>query len=221
MKVRRQRLKTMPIKGLYAITPDFSQTDELLDKVKKALQGGVALLQYRNKSANNKLLREQAQALISLCRQYHVPMIMNDHLDLAIETDADGVHLGQEDLTHNDVNVELARYDKILGISCYNSFELALQAQDMGADYLAFGAFFPSVTKPDAVTASINLVKQTKKHVTIPIVGIGGIRLSNAAEIIQAGCAAVAVSDDLFNAPDIQDRARQFQQLLEMLRESA
>lgn len=108
MKVRRQRLKTMPIKGLYAITPDFSQTDELLDKVKKALQGGVALLQYRNKSANNKLLREQAQALISLCRQYHVPMIMNDHLDLAIETDADGVHLGQEDLTHNDVNVELA-----------------------------------------------------------------------------------------------------------------
>lgn len=213
MKVRRQRLKTMPIKGLYAITPDFSQTDELLDKVKKALQGGVALLQYRNKSANNKLLREQAQALISLCRQYHVPMIMNDHLDLAIETDADGVHLGQEDLTHNDVNVELARYDKILGISCYNSFELALQAQDMGADYLAFGAFFPSVTKPDAVTASINLVKQTKKHVTIPIVGIGGIRLSNAAEIIQAGCAAVAVSDDLFNAPDIQDRARQFQQL--------
>lgn len=83
----------------------------------------------------------------------------------------------------------------------------------MGADYLAFGAFFPSVTKPDAVTASINLVKQTKKHVTIPIVGIGGIRLSNAAEIIQAGCAAVAVSDDLFNAPDIQDRARQFQQL--------
>lgn len=213
MKVRRQRLKTMPIKGLYAITPDFSQTDELLDKVKKALQGGVALLQYRNKSANNKLLREQAQALISLCRQYHVPMIMNDHLDLAIETDADGVHLGQEDLTHNDVNVELARYDKILGISCYNSFELALQAQDMGADYLAFGAFFPSVTKPDAVTASINLVKQTKKHVTIPIVGIGGIRLSNAAEIIQAGCVAVAVSDDLFNAPDIQDRARQFQQL--------
>ncbi|MFZ1851338.1 MAG: thiamine phosphate synthase [Nitrosomonas sp.] len=203
----------MPIKGLYAITPDLSQTDELLDKVKKALQGGVTLLQYRNKLANNELLREQAQALLALCRQYHVPMIINDHLDLAIEIDADGVHLGQEDLTHDDVNEELARYDKILGISCYNSVELALQAQDMEADYLAFGAFFPSVTKPDAVTASINLVKQTKKHVTIPIVGIGGIRLSNAAEIIQAGCAAVAVSDDLFNAPDIQDRARQFQQL--------
>lgn len=213
MRMRHRRLKTMPIKGLYAITPDLSQTDELLDKVKKALQGGVTLLQYRNKLANNKLLREQAQALLALCRQYHVPMIINDHLDLAIEIDADGVHLGQDDLTHDDVNEELARYDKILGISCYNSVELALHAQKIGADYLAFGAFFPSVTKPNAVTASINLVKQTKKHVTIPIVGIGGIRLSNAAEIIQAGCAAVAVSDDLFNAPDIQDRARQFQQL--------
>jgi len=203
----------MPIEGLYAITPDVSQTDELLDKVEKALQGGVALLQYRNKTASAELLREQAQALLPVCRKYSVPMIINDHLDLALKIGADGIHVGQDDLASQEIIKQLAGYDRILGVSCYSSLELAVQAQQMGASYVAFGAFYPSTTKPSAVKADIALIRQARQYITIPIVGIGGIRLTNAIAVIQSGCAAIAVSDDLFNVPDIQARARQFRQL--------
>lgn len=204
----------MVIEGLYAITPDVSHTDELLDKVEKALRGGVALLQYRNKSASIELLRKQVQALLRLCRKYAVPLIVNDHWDLVLEIGVDGIHLGQEDLASQAVTKQFAEYDKIVGVSCYNCVALALQAQAMGASYVAFGAFYPSTTKPNAVKADIGLIQQAKQSgVTIPIVGIGGIRLNNAATVIQSGCSAIAVSDDLFNAPDIEARARQFQQL--------
>ncbi|GKS69145.1 thiamine-phosphate diphosphorylase [Nitrosomonas sp. PY1] len=189
------------------------QTGELLDKAQRVLQGGVKLLQYRNKSASCDLLREQAQALLSLCRSYHVPMIVNDDLDLAIEIDADGVHLGQDDLARCEAKEQLLEYDKILGISCYNRLDLALRAQQFCADYVAFGAFFSSTTKPDAVRVTVDWVRQAKKQIVIPIVSIGGIRLTNAASVIQSGCAAIAVSDDLFNAHDIQLRTQQLAQL--------
>ena len=212
----RQRQPHSPIiNGLYAITQDLTQTDELVDKVQKALQGGVKLLQYRNKSASWGLLREQAQALLSLCRSYHVPMIVNDNLDLALEIDADGVHLGQDDLARCEVKEQLTGYGKILGISCYNRLELALQAQQLCADYVAFGAFFPSATKPDAVKVTVDWVHQARKQIAIPIVGIGGIRITNAAAVIQSGCAAIAVSDDLFNTRNIQLRAQQLVQLFQ------
>lgn len=212
MTRQRQRSHSLTINGLYAITPDLAQTEELVDKVQKALQGGVKLLQYRNKSASCGLLREQAQALLSLCRSYHVPMIVNDDLDLALEIDADGVHLGQDDLARSEVKERLTGYGKILGISCYNRLELALQAQQL-SDYVAFGAFFPSATKPDAVKVTVDWVHRVRKQIAIPIVGVGGIRLANAAAVIQSGCAAIAVSDDLFNARDIQLRAQQLVQL--------
>lgn len=201
------------IKGLYAITPDMTRTEELVDKVQKVLQGGVKLLQYRNKSASCGLLREQAQALLLLCKSYHVPMIVNDDLDLALEIDADGVHLGQDDLARCEVKERLVGYGRILGISCYNRLDLALQAQRFCADYVAFGAFFSSATKSDAVKVTVDWVGQASKQIAIPIVGIGGIRLTNAAAVIQSGCAAIAVSDGLFNTHDIQLRAQQLVQL--------
>lgn len=213
MTRQRQQSHSPAINGLYAITPDSMHTEELVDKVQKVLQGGVKLLQYRNKSANRGLLREQAQVLLLLCRRYHVPMIVNDDLDLALEIDADGVHLGQDDLARCEVKDRLIGYGRILGISCYNQLELALQAQQLCADYVAFGAFFPSATKPGAAKVTIDWIHQTKKQITIPIVGIGGIRLTNAAAVIQSGCAAIAVSDDLFNTYDIQLRAQQLAQL--------
>ena len=216
---QRQRSHSSAINGLYAITPDLTQTEELVDKVQKALQGGVKLLQYRNKSASCGLLREQAQALLSLCRSYHVPMIVNDDLDLALEIDADGVHLGQDDLARCEVKERLTGYSKILGISCYNRLELALQAQQLCADYVAFGAFFPSATKPDAVKVTVDWVYQARKQIAIPIVGIGGIRITNAAAVIQSGCAAIAVSDDLFNTRNIQLRAQQLVQLFQDVHE--
>ena len=205
-------LRNPKISGLYAITPELENTWNLLDKTRQALEGGAKLIQYRNKSANRILLREQARLLLQLCREYEIPLIINDYLDLAMEIDADGLHVGQHDAAILEARDQLG-CNKIIGASCYNNLDQAIRAEKEGADYVAFGAFFPSLTKPNTVSVTVNLIGEAKKKITVPIVGIGGIRLSNAAEIIQAGCAAVAVSDDLFNAPDIQDRARQFQQL--------
>nr|WP_297325377.1 thiamine phosphate synthase [Nitrosomonas sp.] len=201
-----------PVSGLYAITPDFESTDDLLDKTRQVLEGGAQLVQYRNKSANKVLLREQAESLLQLCRKHQVPLIINDHVDLAMEIDADGVHVGQNDAAVTHARKQLGR-DKIVGASCYNNGDLALRAEKQGADYVAFGAFFPSLTKPDALSVTADLVASVRKKIAIPIVGIGGIRLTNAAAVIQSECAAIAVCNDLFHTENSKVKAAQFAQL--------
>ena len=126
------------ISGLYAVTPDEADTDVLLVKVEAALQGGIALLQYRNKKVSNKMQSQQAGAILPLCKQYQVPFIINDSVNLCLELDADGVHIGADD---GDISVVRARLgkDKILGTSCYDRVDLALSAQQAGATYVAFG----------------------------------------------------------------------------------
>ena len=191
------------IKGLYAITPDMADTDLLLKKVESALQGGIDILQYRNKAANHKLQTQQARAILPLCRQYNVPLIINDSVKLCLTLDADGVHLGAEDGNLAEVRKRIGR-DKVLGASCYNRFDLALSAQQAGASYVAFGACFTSKTKPNAPVANLNLFKRTKVELNIPTVAIGGITLKNAAQVIQAGADAIAVINAIFNADDIK-----------------
>ena len=176
------------------------------------LEGGAQLIQYRNKLAGDILLREQAKSLLQLCREYEVPLIINDHLDLAIEIDADGLHVGRDDVSITQAKNQLG-CNKIVGASCYNNLDLALQAEKEGADYVAFGAFFPSLTKPNAFSVPANLVNQAKKRVSVPIVGIGGIKLTNARAVIQAGCAAIAVCNDLFHIENIKATAAQYSQL--------
>lgn len=205
-------MRNPTISGLYAITPDFESTDDLLDKARQVLEGGAQLVQYRNKSASRVLLREQAESLLQLCKKYQIPLIINDHVDLAMEIDADGVHVGQSDTAITHARKQLGR-GKIVGASCYNSGDLAFQAEKQGADYVAFGAFFPSLTKPDAISVSANLVDQAKNKLVVPIVGIGGIRLTNAAAVIQSGCAAIAVCNDLFHTENSKVKAAQFAQL--------
>ncbi len=199
-------MRNIRISGLYAITPDTENTQSLLYQVQQALEGGVRLLQYRNKTADECLLHEQASALVSLCRQYQIPLIINDHLQLAVAIDADGVHLGR-----SDVSIQMAREqwgkNKIIGASCYNQLDLAVLAEEQGADYIAFGAFFPSSTKPAAASVSADLLQIAKQKVTIPIIGIGGIQLSNAESVIDNGCAAIAVCADLFQSANIKERA--------------
>jgi thiamine-phosphate pyrophosphorylase len=204
-------LRNPKINGLYAITPDIESTDDLLDKVRQALEGGAQLIQYRNKLANKALQRAQAGLLLQLCRRHEVPLIINDHLELAMEIDADGLHVGREDTPIKKVRNQLG-YDKIVGVSCYSNLDLALQAEKEGADYVAFGAFFPSLTKPDAVAVSAGLLEQAQKKIAVPMVAIGGIRLTNARTIIQKGCAAIAVCNDLFHE-DIKAKAAQYAQL--------
>ncbi len=197
------------IEGLYAITPDFADTSSLVAMTRQALAGGACLIQYRNKTADAALRSEQARALASLCRKFHVPLIINDHTDLAIEVNADGVHLGRGDASIIEARRKLGR-KKIVGASCYNRLEHALEAERQGADYVAFGAFFASVTKPGAVEASMDLLPHAKATLRVPIVAIGGITPGTALELIRGGADAVAASSGLFGAPDIQSAAERF-----------
>lgn len=200
------------MKGLYAITPDVEDTDNLCEKVYQVLAGGVNWLQYRNKQADNKLRLKQARRIHHLCKQFQVPLIINDHIDLAIEIDAEGLHVGGE-----DIPVAIARRrlgpNKLIGASCYNQFSRAVEAEKMGADYVAFGAFYPSLTKAHTNHAPIYLLDIAKKVLTIPIVAIGGINPDNAVKLVSSGCDAVAVSHALFGVPDIQSATQQFSKL--------
>ena len=191
------------IKGLYAITPDMADTGLLLQKVEAALQGGISILQYRNKTASHKLQTQQARALLPLCRQYNVPFIINDSVKLCLTLDADGVHLGADDGNLAEVRARIGS-DKILGASCYNRFDLALFAQQAGTSYVAFGACFASSTKPNAPVASLNLFKRAKLELQIPTVAIGGITLQNAPQVLKAGANAIAVINAIFSADDVK-----------------
>lgn len=199
----------MPIKGLYAVTPDIADTDLLIKKVEAALQGGVSVLQYRNKLANHKLQTQQARALLPLCRQYNVPLIINDSVKLCLTLGADGVHLGADDGNLAEVRTRLGE-SKILGASCYNQFDLALAAQNQGANYVAFGACFASSTKPNAPVADLSLFAQARAELSIPSVAIGGINLQNAGQVMQAGADAIAVINALFGVDDIKKTAQLF-----------
>lgn len=215
-------INRLKISGLYAITPDEQDTDVLLAKVEAALQGGVSVLQYRNKRADHKLQTQQARAILPLCRQYQVPLIINDSIKLCLTLDADGVHLGADDGNLSEARARLGEH-KMLGASCYNRLDLAVAARQAGADYVAFGACFASGTKPDATVAPLSLFAQAKQVVGIPLVAIGGITLENAMQVKQAGADAIAVIGALFDPkgnesreckPDqmVKEAARQFSQ---------
>ncbi|MBZ0091458.1 MAG: thiamine phosphate synthase [Sulfuricellaceae bacterium] len=195
--------------GLYAITPDTADTPVLLEQVRQALEGGAQAVQYRNKSGDAALRHEQGSELLALCREFSIPLIVNDDVRLADLIGADGVHLGQDDSRLSAARVILGP-DKIIGISCYADLGRALAAEREGADYVAFGRFFPSQTKPDAPPAPLSLLREAKQRLRIPIVAIGGIDLDNAARLVAAGADAVAVVSALFGADDIRLTAECF-----------
>ncbi len=200
------------INGLYAITPDTRDTADLLTKTRQVLQGGARVLQYRNKVADADLQMVHARALRDLTREFHCLFIINDNAALAQQVDADGVHLGGD-----DGSVAAARAmvgtDKLIGVSCYNRLPLAQQAVADGADYVAFGSFFASSVKPHAVVASLELLQQARREISLPIVTIGGITLENAPALFAAGADAVAVISAVFAVPDGETAARQFADL--------
>jgi thiamine-phosphate pyrophosphorylase len=206
------KLSHTSIKGLYAVTPDIAEVDLLCEQVALVLKGGAKLIQYRNKGAPPPLRLKQATALLALCRAYSVPLVINDHLDLCAQIDADGLHLGATDCDLNAAR-RLLGPNKILGASCYNQFELAKNAKAAGADYVAFGACFTSETKPNAVHAPLNLITQAKQQLDIAVVGIGGITLDNAPQAIAAGADALAVITDIFLDDDIHGISQEYAKL--------
>jgi len=202
------------VAGLYAITPEDTDTDRLARKVNLALAGGARLIQYRSKSLHAAARRAQAERLLGLCRRAGAPLIVNDDLELALAIGADGVHLGRED---GDVAAARARLgaDRLLGVSCYDRLDLAMAAVAAGADHVAFGSAFASPTKPEAVRAPTALFAQARTRLPVPIVAIGGITLENAPLVIEAGAHAVAVITALFDAEDIAAAAAAFRGLFQ------
>jgi len=193
------------IKGLYAITPDMADTQQLLVQVERVLRGGAALLQYRNKLASPALRFQQAAALLTLCREHAVPLIINDHVHLALEIGADGVHLGGEDGEVAAARALLGE-SAMIGASCYNRLDLAHKAKAQGADYVAFGACFLSSTKPAALRAPLELFASARREVGLPMVAIGGITPENLQQVMVAGADSIAMISAIFDErPEVAD----------------
>ena len=197
------------ISGLYALTPDLLDTDELIARVTAAIAGGAAALQYRNKIASPPLRRAQALALRDLCAARGTIFIVNDDVNLAYAVDADGVHLGRDDVPLPRARQRLGS-TAIIGASCYDSLELAAAAVAGGADYVAFGSFFPSTIKPDAARVEASLLTAAKARWNVAAVAIGGITPATAPALIAAGADALAVITAVFDAPDVTAAAKAF-----------
>ena len=193
-------------RGLYAIT-DGPRPD-LLAAVKAALRGGVALLQYRDKTADSARRAFEARALRELCARFEIPFIVNDDVELALAAGADGVHLGEDD---GDIAAARARLGAgaIIGVSCYDSPARARHLAAAGADYLAFGAFFPSPTKPNARRATPEMLREAKP-LGLPLVAIGGITPDNAPPLVDAGADFLAVISGVFAQVDPEAAARRY-----------
>jgi len=203
-----------PLHGVYAITDPVLCGAHLIEKVLAAIEGGIRILQYRNKQASRDIQQEEANKLQSVCRQHEVLFLINDDVQLTVDVDADGVHLGQTDRALIEARQHLGR-DKIIGISCNNRLEYALTAQQQGADYVAFGRFFPSHTKPQAPQADISLLHRARKELQLPVVAIGGITPDNGRQLIAAGADMLAVIHGIFAQDDVRLAAQRYAKLFE------
>lgn len=203
------------LRGVYAITDATVGAPETLTaRVEAALQGGVRLVQYRDKSLDDRRRRHEARALVTLCKAYRVPLIVNDDIELAAHAGADGVHLGEHDATLAFARERLGD-EAIIGISCYDSIARAHEAVEQGADYVAFGAIFPSSTKPAARRAGLDILRRAQRGIPVPVCAIGGIDHRNAAEAAQAGADMIAVIAALFGGGDIRENARELRRAFE------
>lgn len=198
-------------RGLYVVTPDCLDSALLVDRLEHLLVGAPVLVQYRNKTADPDLRRVQARLLAELCQRAGVPFVVNDSVALALEVGADGVHLGRDDGDVAHARATLGA-DRILGVSCYDDWSRAETAIAAGADYVAFGAMYPSPTKPAAVRAPIELLRQARSR-NVRCAAIGGITLDNAPALVAAGADFLAVVSDVFDAPDPARRAAAYQPL--------
>ena len=205
-------MKDHRLQGLYLISNHQQFNNQrLFDDVDLALQSGVKILQYRDKSGDQEKCLLQCRQLRKMTADSGCLLIINDDAGLARQVDADGVHLGQEDGNINHAR-DLLGSDKIIGVSCYNKIELARQAASEGADYIAFGRFFPSRTKPNALQAHAEILQQARE-LQLPTVAIGGISQDNAPGLIKAGADMIAVIDAVFGQSDIKTAIQQFKLL--------
>lgn len=203
------------LRGLYVITDHaLSQQHHLpvTTMVETAIHGGARIVQYRNKTATPEVCLQEAQTLATVCQLNHVLFLVNDDIELALAANADGVHLGQTDASLSQARAELGA-ERIIGVTCHDQISLALAAQDAGADYVAFGRFFPSQTKPEAPPANPEILQQARAQLQIPIAAIGGITPENAPALLELGADMLAVIHGVFGADDIAVAADEYARL--------
>lgn len=189
-------------RGLYALTdPDLLPEPVLAERVAAAIAGGARIVQFRDKTADAPIRRRRARLVLAACRAGDALCIINDDAALAADIGADGVHVGRDDGDARRAR-QVVGPDRLVGVSCYDRLELANAAVVAGADYVAFGSVWPSLSKPGAVRAPLELLRQAAAALPVPIIAIGGITRANAAETIAAGAHCVAVIRDLFADPD-------------------
>lgn len=214
-------------RGLYGITPQWDDKNQLLNAIEKACQGGMRILQWRQKSLSAADALPIALVAKDICHQYDCQFFVNDSVQLALDCRADGVHIGRDDGTVADIRsaCQAQAQDLLIGVSCYNDIELAKQFIDQGVAYVAFGALFSSEVKPDAVAAPLSLFAEAKAYMqklnlsddTRPaLVGIGGIDQHNAASVVEAGADSIAVITGLFESDDIQSTAQSLSNLFQI-----
>ena len=198
-----RRARARRLAGLYAVTPDLADTADLVARVEAAITGGASAIQYRNKTADPALARAQAAALARVHAARGALYFVNDDPVLALAVGADGVHVGEDDGAIAAARA-IVGPDRLVGVSCYNEFERARAAVAAGADYVAFGSFFLSSVKPDALRADLSLLREASS-LGVPVVAIGGIDADNAGSLFAAGVDAVAVISAVFAAGDVAD----------------
>ena len=205
------RMNSLPPRGLYAITPIDLAGRALVDATREIIAGGAVLIQYR---AKDKASESDAQALRRLCAELGTPLIINDDPALAAGIGAAGVHVGRDDTRIAEAR-ETVGTRGLVGVSCYNSLDRAREAIALGADYVAFGRFFPSRSKPGAVQAPLSLLGRARSEIAKPIVAIGGITPENGAGLIAAGADLLAVIDGVYGASNRQEAARRYADLFD------
>lgn len=202
-----------PRKGLYAITDSARHTGAALEHaVTRAIAGGAQAIQYRDKSMDKNRRHAEAAMLVGVCRRHGVALIVNDDVELALRVDADGVHLGRDDMDLAAARARLGS-DFIIGVSCYDQLARAESAQENGADYIAFGSMFPSATKPGATPAGIAVLEQARGRIRLPIVAIGGITPEAGGSLLEAGADMLAVVSGVFGHDDPAEAARCYARL--------
>lgn len=197
------------MKGLYLVTPDWDDTDQLVAATAQAIDGGAMLLQYRHKTASDALRAEQATALLALCRRSNVPLIINDHIDLCERLDADGVHVGGTDASVAEVRARLGK-KRLVGASCYGDLQLARDAAAAGASYVAFGGFYPSRVKQYAVTTPPDIITHALSEIAVPVCVIGGMTVDNSRPLVKLGAHMVAAISSVYSVDDHRLAAMQF-----------
>ncbi len=190
----------------------MADLNTLIQKTQSAIEGGAFMVQYRSKIHDHDVKIQQCAAILRLCREYEIPCIVNDDVDMCRILEADGVHLGEKDDNIAEVRRILGE-DAIIGSSCYDQLERAKRAQKEGASYVAFGAMYPTSTKPNAPRATIGLLREAKPQIQIPIVAIGGITVNNAHDVIETGIDAIAVINSLYESNSIKETAETLSQM--------